>query len=173
MSGSNLSLRHLLAGLEAGVTGAFAMLGWFVLGSMVNGRSLWLVPNLFATVFHGSSAYQNHFNRDSWAGVALIVLIYGLLGGVWGMVWRESDRPGLMAFGGIVGIAVYLLFFRLIWPQVSPAMALYAPDRQLQIAHILWGIVLGRSPLLARRIAERVADQQADSIPSEPPEVIL
>jgi hypothetical protein len=155
--GPRLSLRHALAGLQSGVFGGIALLGCVMLGSILNGRSIWVVPNLFATVFLGSRVYRNEYLITSWAGIALLVAIYGLLGVVWGMIWRENRKPGLALFGAIAGLAVYFLFFDLIWPALAPMVTLYAPDRQLQIGHILWGVSLAKSPTFARRIADQTA----------------
>ena len=48
---------------------------------------------------------------------------------------------------------VYYVLFNLIWKHVNPLITLYAPDRQLQIGHVLWGMVLARSTRYARKFA--------------------
>jgi hypothetical protein len=166
------SLRHALAGLEAGILGAILMLAVVMLGASLNGRSIWVFPNLLATIFQGSGVYRNEYLNVSWAGVAVVLAIYGGLGAIWGLVWREQRKPGLMAFGAIVGLAVYYLFFRLIWPHWAPVISLYAPDRQLELGHILWGVALARSPKFARQIAEQTANQTAEPVVGEVDEVM-
>jgi hypothetical protein len=146
-------LRAALAGLEASVVGTFFLFGWLMIGSLWSGRSIWLMPNLFATTFYGGGIYRNHFLRASWTGVALIVVVYGVLGVLWGCIWRERRQKWLAIFGAIAGLGVYYLFFDLVWKHFNPLVAVYAPVRQLQIGHLLWGIVLARSPGYARRIA--------------------
>jgi len=146
-------LRAALAGLEASVVGTFFLFGWLMIGSLWSGRSIWLMPNLFATTFYGGGIYRNHFLRASWTGVALIVVVYGVLGVLWGCIWRERRQKWLALFGAIAGLGVYYLFFDLVWKHFNPLVAVYAPVRQLQIGHVLWGIVLARSPGYARRIA--------------------
>ena len=166
--GPPLSLRHALAGLQAGVFGALAMLACVMFGSILNGRSIWVVPNLFATVFLGGNVYRNEYLSTAWAGIGLLVGIYGILGVVWGMIWRENRKPGLTIFGAIAGLAVYFVLFDLIGRRFAPTVTLYAPDRQLQLGHILWGMSLGKSPVFARRIA----DQTAQPVVVEVDEVI-
>jgi hypothetical protein len=156
--GPRPSLRHALAGLQAGVFGAVMMLACLMLGSVLNGRSVWVFPNLLTTLFAGSNAYRNEYTNTSWAGVAILIGIYGILGAIWGLAWRERHRPGLTALGAVVGLAVYYVFFHFIWFRWAPVIALYAPDRQLELGHILWGVALGRSPEFARRIAEQTAE---------------
>jgi hypothetical protein len=157
-------LRHLLAGLEAGTLGAVYMMIWFMAGSGLVRRSIWDIPNLFATTFYGPVAYQEQYLRSSWSGVALIVLICGLGGVLWGLVWRDDHQPFLTLFGAIAGLAVYFIFFDYIWKHVNPLLPLYGPLRQLQIGYVVWGMALARSPRFSRALAG--ASQEAVEISS-------
>lgn len=129
------------------------MIAWLMLASRTSGRSAWMVPNLFATLFYGTEAYRNEYLRSSWAGLALIVFIYGCAGALWGLAVRESRPRFLAATGAVTGLAVFYVFFRIVWLHAAPLLTLYAPDRQLEFGHILWGLALARSPEFARRIA--------------------
>lgn len=151
---TRVKLRHLLAGLEAGMLGAIYMIVWLMLGSRLARRSIWDIPNLFATTLYGPMAYQAQYFRSSWTGVALIVAICGLGGMLWGLVWRDERQPFLTLFGAIAGLAVYFLFFDFVWKWVNPEIPMYAPFRQLQIGYILWGMALARSPQFSRAIAK-------------------
>lgn len=151
--GCGLALRHALAGLQAAVFGSLLLLACLMIGSLWNGRSIWVVPNLFATTFFGSEVYRNQLLRASWTGVALIVAAYGLLGVLWGCIWRDERKRWLGFYGAVTGLCVYFLFYDFLWLHVNPLVTLYAPDRQLQFGHVLWGIALARSPSYARRIA--------------------
>ena len=167
--GSGPRLRHALAGLEAGILGVFLMLACLALGSVLNGREIWVVPNLFASIFFGRTVYQNDYaGFATWSGIAILIAIYGGLGLIWGLAWKENRRPGLTIFGAITGLAVYYLFFHVIWIHLEPAIALYAPDGQFELGHLLWGIALAKSPVFARRIA----DQTAEPVVAEVDEVI-
>jgi hypothetical protein len=68
-------------------------------------------------------------------------------------------------YGAIAGLLVYLVAYDWLWKYVNPLVTLYAPTRQLQVGHILWGIVLARSPLYARRIEATTAP--AAPVPAE------
>jgi hypothetical protein len=162
-----LRLRHALAGLQASVLGVLVMFAGLGLGSLFHGRSIWVVPNLFSTTFFGSNAYRNRFASTSWAGLALTFAIYGLLGVIWGCAWRDKKVRWLGVYGGLTGLAVYFLFYDLIWRQLNPMVTLYAPDRQLQFGHIIWGMILARSPLYAMRISE--AGQPPPQLPRPEP----
>jgi hypothetical protein len=174
-SRSNLSLRHALAGLQAGVLGALLMLGYLMIGSRWDQRSVWAVPNLFATTFFRNDIYRNEFVPSSWTGVALLVAIYGFLGILWGRLWRDEKRRWLTLYGAVAGLAVYFLFFDFIWKHVNALITIYAPDRQLMVGHVLWGMVLARSPGYARRISERLTRSAAvtSEVSAPPGEVIV
>lgn len=146
--------RDSLAGLQAGVLGTIVLVAVLMVGSLWQGRSIWVVPNLFATTFFGSGVYRNQLVRTSWTGIALMVAIYGLLGALWGCIWRDKARPWLTLYGAIAGLLVYYLFFDFLWRHLNPLISLYAPDRQVQLGHLLWGMVLARSPIYTRRIAQ-------------------
>ena len=147
------TLRHALAGLEAGVLGALVMIFCLAACAALSRRSIWIVPNLFATTFYGPNAYRNQLLRTSWSGAALLLAIYSLGGIVWGLAWRDGRRPLIVLYGAITGLVVYFAFFDLIWKHGNPLIPLYAPLRQLQVAHVLWGMLLARSPGYSRRIA--------------------
>jgi len=159
--GRGPGLRHALAGLQAGVLGALVLFACLMLGSLWNGRSIWVVPNLFATTFFGSHVYRNQLLRTSWAGIALIVAVYGGLGTLWGCIWRDERTPWLGLYGAVAGLCVYFLFYDLLWRHVNPLVTLYAPDRQLELGHLLFGLALARSPLYARRIADSLLNKPA------------
>jgi hypothetical protein len=159
-SRSRPGLRHALAGIQAGVLGALAMLGCLMAGSLWDNRSIWVVPNLFATTFFGSGAYRNQFVWTSWVGLALVLAVYGVLGMVWGLIWRDERKRWLPLYGVAAGLLVYLVFYDFLWKHVNPLVTLYAPDRQLQLGHVLWGLALARSPRYSRRIAASVAPRE-------------
>jgi hypothetical protein len=161
-------LTYAFAGLEAGITGILWMFGCFFVASYWSSSGLWSVPNLFATVFYGDYAYEGDFRRSTWAGIALIVVIYGLLGLLWGCFWKENRKPLLSFYGAMAGLAVYFIFFNFIWTHLNPLIPLYAPVRQLEVAHILWGAALAGSPGYARRIAVATLPPPVFSAPAYP-----
>jgi hypothetical protein len=150
---SRLQLRNALAGLEAGVFGSLAFSAWLMLADLWQGRSVWLGSNLFATLVWGTDVYVNAFQRTTLAGLSLVVLLYGSLGVFWGLIVGDRLSPFLRVIGALTGLVVYWLLFGVIWPRVSPLLVIYAPLRQLQAAHMFWGIALASSPRISRKIA--------------------
>ena len=102
-------------------------------------------------------AFDDEFLRTTWAGLALMVVFYGLIGAIWGCIWK-GDRKRLLAFyGALTGLAVYFVSFHYIWPRMNPLLPLHEPVRQLEVAHILWGAALSRSPGYVRKILAALA----------------
>src|SRR3569833_3265908 len=96
-------LRDALAGLHACVVGVLVMFVVVGLASLFHGCSIWVVPNLFSTTFFGIDAYRNRFAHTSWAGLALTFAIYGVLGIIWGCIWRDRKVRWLPAYGALTG----------------------------------------------------------------------
>jgi len=163
-------LRHALAGIHAGILGALVLVACLMIGSVWNHRSIWSVPNLLATTFYGSDAYRNQLVRTSWTGMALIFAIYGFLGMIWGAVAGDRRKRALPLYGAIFGLVVYFVLYDFLGKHANPLVTLYGPDRQLQVGHLLWGLVLARSPGYSRRIARSTVIHPVAELP--PPETV-
>jgi hypothetical protein len=167
-AGSNRFL--VVAGIQAGVVGALILMGYLALDSKWHGRSVWTVPNLLASTFYGESAYRQGFGSRTSAGVALLVVIYGLLGALFGLVIRDhSARLRITLFGLIYATAWFFLSFTWLWKFVNPIIPIYSPDRAMLVGHILYGGVLGsRFPAYLRAMS--VVESPAGSEPPAAPE---
>ena len=125
----------------------------FVIAAIWNHQGLWTIPNLFSMAFYGSDAYWGEFLHTTWAGLAFLIAFYGLLGAVWGCFWKQR-KPGLPIYGALAGLATYYVFFAYVFPHTIPLIPLYAPVRELQVAHIVWGAMLAKSPGYSQRITD-------------------
>lgn len=133
----------VLAGLETGTFAVLAMLAWLGLSSMWYRRSFWTAPNLLASTFYGESALRNRFNSHTLSGLALFLLIYGLLGIFFGLVMQHRRGGLLLAAGVLGGVAFYYLAFGWILKHWNPLIALYSHDRPMLAGHVLYGAMLG------------------------------
>jgi hypothetical protein len=168
-AGSNRFLA--VAGIQAGVVGALILMGYLALDSKWHGRSVWTVPNLMASTFYGDSAYRQGFGSRTSAGVALLVLVYGLLGALFGLVIRDhGTRLRITLFGLIYGTAWFFVSFTWLWKFVNPIVPIYSPDRAMLVGHILYGGVLGsRFPAYLRAMS--MVESPASLEPPAAPEV--
>ena len=143
----------LLAGLQAGVAGALAMLLWLALASVWYRRSLWHIPNLLATTFHGEAALRHRFSFSTVSGIALHVLIYAALGAAFALAVQDRWSPARKVLLGIIlAVAWYYISFHVLWNSVNPIVALYSPDRPLLVGHIIYGGMIARFPAYLRSL---------------------
>jgi hypothetical protein len=166
-SRTHFTLRQTLAGLQAGVVGALFMIVWSMAGSLWSRRSIWTIPNLYASNFYGSRAYTNQFVRSSWSGLALMLAICGLGGILWGLLgsvlWKDERKPLLALFGAMAGLLVYYVLFSAIWRHANPLMFLYSPEPETQIGYVIWGLALARSPVYSRRMGSAISGEPQDA----------
>ncbi|MBM3775885.1 MAG: hypothetical protein FJW37_12095 [Acidobacteria bacterium] len=135
---------HFLAGLQAGMLGALMLLAWLALASLLDSRSIWTVPNLFATTFYGPGALGSDFGFRTFSGVALHLILYALAGAAFGLLIRDyGTHRRVLLLGVLSGLALYFLCFGLLWQALNPAVALYAPERSMLLGHLLYGARLG------------------------------
>lgn len=134
-----------LAGIQAGVNGTLVLLGYLALDSAWHRRSIWLVPNLLASTFYGESAYQPRFGTRTSSGLALVLVLYGVLGALFGLVVRDQgSRLRMTLLGLIFGTGWFFLSFDVLWKYVNPMVRMYSPDRAMLVGHLLYGGLLGR-----------------------------
>lgn len=153
-----------LAGIQAGVGGTLVLLGYLALDSAWHRRSIWLVPNLLASTFYGESAYQPRFGTRTSTGFALLLVLYGVLGALFGLVVRDQgSRLRITLLGLIFGTGWFFLSFDVLWKYVNPMVRLYSPDRAMFVGHLLYGGLLGR------RFPAYVRSMSAAEGPAEPP----
>ena len=143
----NREAHCLLAGLEAGIVAALMLLGWLALASAWYRRSIWTTANIMATTFYGEVALTPGFSSHTLAGLALYLVLYGIIGALFGLA-VPSRAPGLrMIFMGVlVGLGWYYLSYALVWRNLNPLITLYTHGGPMMAAHILYGGFLGRFP---------------------------
>lgn len=149
------------------------MIGWWLLGEMLRGRSAWTVPNLLATTFYGEGAYQSGFIVPTWAGLAGAFVVYCVAGMLFAVVGRER-RGGwfVLAAGLAYGLVLNWLFFGTILVYFNPLVRIYAPDRLIMVSHLLYGVALASYPSFARQaqwVAESATRLNRPVEPGPPP----
>src|SRR5690348_7138588 len=100
----------VIAGLESGVLGGVFMLGWQALAALIQGRSVWSMPNLLASTFYGQEALRRGFRFSTLSGVALEVIMSASVGLLFGLaVSAVASRKRVMLLGLGAGAAWYFL----------------------------------------------------------------
>jgi hypothetical protein len=134
---------YALAGLETGTLATLAMLVWVGVNAMWYRRSFWMVPNLMASTFYGDRALSNRFTSHTFSGLALFLVIYGLLGLCFGLAMQQRRGGLLVAVGVLAGIAFYYLAFGWALKHWNPWIALYLHERPMLAGHVVYGAMLG------------------------------
>jgi len=158
-----------LAGLQAGMMGAIAMLAWLGISAEWHNRSFWSAENLMASAFWGPDAVRSGFGFRSVAGVALYLLIYSLLGAMLALVVRDRVPPLRALLVGILfGLGWYYLSFHWIYEKALPLVALLHVERQTMLGHLLYGAFVGRYPAFLPKSPEPVPPAAEPSGETEP-----
>lgn len=141
-------LSATLAGLQAGMVGALWMLAWLGISAAWQNQGFWNSENLFATMFYGSDAVRSDFSWKSIAGLALYLLLYSVLGGIFALALRGRARSGRLVLIGIIfALGWFYISFHLLWKSVMPLAYLLSPDRPTMIGHLIYGVCIGRFPV--------------------------
>jgi hypothetical protein len=165
----------MLAGLQAGMVGALWMLAWLGVSASWQNRGFWNSENLFATAFYGGDAVRSDFGVRTLPGLALYLLLYSLLGGIFALALRGRLRSGRLTLAGILfSLGWFYISFHVIWKSVLPLVYLLYPDRPMVLGHLIFGACIGRFPAhYPGRTSKPAAPDPLEPAPAEdavPPE---
>ena len=143
---------RILEGLEAGIVGGLAMLFFLILDEVWRHRPWWTIPNLLGSTFYGARAFRMGPGLASASGIALQLMVCGLVGVLFGMVLAGiSSRVRAVLLGLAAGLVWYLFSQRVLFPEIGPLVPVYAPEPATLLAHLLFGLCLGRFPYFVRK----------------------
>ncbi len=152
--GPRESLRdYALAGLETGTLATLGMIAWVGLSAVWYRRSFWTVPNLLASGFYGERALSDRFTSHTFSGLALLLVVYGLVGILFGVAMQQRRGALLVAIGVLDGIAFYYVVFGWALKHWNPLIGLYLHDRPMLAGHVLYGAMLGYYGRNLRKVA--------------------
>jgi hypothetical protein len=155
--------RFALGGLQTGITGALVMLAWLAITSLWSRKTIWWVPNLVASVHYGERSLRFGAGVYTVVGIAMILFLYGTVGLFFGIALK--DRPGgfrVLCFALVVALVVYYTVLRWFWKAANPMAHMYAPDTQILMAHLIFGLFLARYPNAIRE-EKRIAIVESSS----------
>jgi hypothetical protein len=153
---------RLFRGIEAGVVGGIAMIGFLIVASTIEGERWWQVPNLFGSTFYGNRAFRTGASMSTLSGAALHFVITGTIGAAFGWTcggMRKSNR--LFLVGVLVGLAWHYLGPVVFWARVNPRVPAYSSETLMLFGHLLFGACLG--PIVGTTFSQRAPAQIAES----------
>ncbi len=136
-----------LAGMQAGMAAVLCMLGWLGVSAAWRQSSFWTAENLWASIFYGSGAIHRGFSTSTLSGLALYLLVYSTLGGLFAaIVGGKFQRLRLILIGLLVAVCWYYLSFHVIWRTVSPLVTLLHAERPTLLGHLIYGAAVAQFP---------------------------
>lgn len=146
---------YLLAGLESGILGGLAALGWFAVNSLWLGQSVWAAPYWLGATLGVAAPAPRGYPLVSLAGMAFHLSMAGGLGMCFGLAAREARRflrVVLLALS--MGLTAYYLNMHFLDRQRELAAVVSPARRSLLVAHLLFGAFLTRYPRLLRSVRD-------------------
>lgn len=152
----------LLAGLQAGMLAVLWMLAWMGSSAVWQRRSFWTSENLLATTFYGGAAVRDGFTASTASGLALYLLVYSTLGGLFAAAIGLRLAPAKLLLASIAAaLGWYYLSFHYVWKAVSPLVPLLHAVRPNLVGHVIYGALMARFPnYLPRQVSPPVSELQ-------------
>ena len=91
-----------------------------------------------ATTFYGEAALGRQFTYRTVAGIALYLVLYGIIGALFGLTLASRDASlRITLIGALVGLGWYYLSFALLWQNINPLIPLYTHRGPMVLGHTL------------------------------------
>ena len=137
-------LSRLLSGIEAGIIGGLAMLAMLAVSALERAHVWWETPNLLGSTFYGTRAFRSGPGASTLAGAAFELVICGLMGSVFGLLFGGiRSRRLLLPLGAMFGVAWYYLADAFLWKRINPLVSVYSFPPAVIFSHVLFGACLG------------------------------
>jgi hypothetical protein len=76
--------------------------------------------------FYGEAAMSQEFTSRTIAGLALYLVLYGIIGALFGLTLASQDASfRTTLIGVLVGFGWYYLSFAILWQNINPLIILY------------------------------------------------
>jgi hypothetical protein len=136
-----------LAGLETGVLGGLAVLGWYALIASFSGETAGIIPRDLSSAVFGWTLGSGNALLGLIVGCALQLAVAGFLGAAFGLLAGRVSRLLRMALLGMVlSLSAYYLLSRFL-PVISGADAYrFLQRKSVIVGHALLGAFMAFYP---------------------------
>lgn len=143
-----------LAGLETGVLGGVALLGWYAFSSLAAGQAAWDVPaRLGAAACRGSAFWPELRGFEVAAGASVHIAGAGVAGALFGLVARGvTSLRRLFLLGTLFGLVWYYVLDQILLRSAGAGAYPFLFRRPVIAGHALFGLFLALYPWLLERI---------------------
>lgn len=143
----------VLAGLETGVLGGVALLGWYALSSLAAGQAAWDVPARLGAASRGAAFWPGRLGFDAATGVSMHIAGAGVAGALFGLVARgvTSLRRHFL-LGMLFGLAWYYVLDQILLRSAGAGAYPFLFRRPVIAGYALFGLFLALYPRFLQRI---------------------
>ena len=142
-----------LAGLETGVLGGVALLGWYALSSLAAGEVAWDVPARLGAACRGASYWPEQLGLDVAAGASMHIAGAGLAGALFGLVARGvASLRRRFLLGVLFGLAWYYVLGQILLRSAGAGAYPFLLRRPVIAGYALFGLFLALYPRFLDRI---------------------
>jgi hypothetical protein len=141
-----------LAGLETGVLGGVALLGWYALSSLAAGQAAWDVPASLGAACCGAAFLPERLAFCVAAGASMHIAGAGAAGTLFGLVARGvSGLRRHFLLGTLFGLAWYYILDQILLRSAGPGAYPFLFRRPVVAGYALFGLFLALYPRFLRR----------------------
>jgi hypothetical protein len=133
-----------LIGIQAGVFGGLAIVGFMIVVAVSEGDPWWAYSNILATAFYGGRALRAGAGWVTISGVALQVLLTGLAGAIFGALFAMVESRSRRLLLGVIWGLSWFYITQSLYRAIARLIPVYAPELALLGAHAVFGLILGR-----------------------------
>ena len=156
--------RRLAAGIADGILSAILMMGFMVVYSSVTGAGVTMpLKALGAFVYGVEALVAGSMAMLAGAGIQLgFSIVLGILFALF--TSRRTSIVAALFAGIVVGIVIWVAMELVVLPYMNPTMAVRIALMPLAyfIAHLLYGIGLGLTPVFVRTFSRKRPDHRAE-----------
>ena len=154
--------RRLAAGVADGILSALLMMGFMMAYSSVTGAGVTMPLKAFGALVYGVEAFvAGSVAMLAGAGIQLgFSIVLGILFALF--TSRRTSIVAALLAGIAVGIVIWVAMELVVLPYMNPTMAARIALMPLAyfIAHLLYGIGLGMTPIFVRTFSRKRHDRR-------------
>ncbi|MGA9725710.1 MAG: hypothetical protein WBQ86_24875 [Candidatus Binatus sp.] len=164
--------RRLAAGIADGILSAILMMGFMMAYSSVTGAGITMPLKALGALVYGVEALvAGSMAMLAGAGIQLgFSIVLGILFGL--CTSRRTSIVGALFVGIAVGIVIWVAMELIVLPNMNPTMAARVALMPMAyfVAHLLYGIGLGMTPVFVRTFSRkrhdhRRVEREAEALP--------
>jgi uncharacterized membrane protein YagU involved in acid resistance len=156
--------KRFAAGIAAGILGAILMMGFMMIYSSATGVGVTMPLKALGALVYGVEALvAGSMAMLAGAGIQLgFSIVIGMLFALF--ISRRTSTVVALFAGIAVGIVIWVAMDLIVLPSMNPTMAARMALMPLAyfIAHLLYGIGLGMTPVFVRRFSRERHDHRME-----------